>query len=141
MTLDLSKIPHDIIDKYIIPYTYTPQSPELLKDIKTYHYTLTQLFEMYYQVYREHPDGKKGIHRLLKVSVNHYLYEIEKIRNISYIKKFVWQIPLTDDKTISYPQNVGIYITCSKIKMYDALLSIFCHRSRRSHKLILLLIL
>jgi hypothetical protein len=102
MTLDLSKIPHDIIDKYIIPYTYTPQSPELLKDIKTYHYTLTQLFEMYYQVYREHPDGKKGIHRLLKVSVNHYLYEIEKIRNISYIKKFVWQIPLTDDKMELY---------------------------------------
>ena len=102
MTLDLSKIPQDIIDKYIIPYTYTPQSPELLKDIKTYHYTLTQLFEMYYQVYREHPDGKKGIHRQLKVSVNHYLYEIEKIRNISYIKKFVWQIPLTDDKMELY---------------------------------------
>ena len=102
MSLDLSKIPQDIIDKYIIPYTYTPQSPELLKDIKTYHYTLTQVFAMYYQVYREHPDGKKGIHRQLKVSVNHYLYEIEKIRNISYIKKFVWQIPLTDDKIEIY---------------------------------------
>ena len=102
MTLELSKIPQDIIDKYIIPYTYTPQSPELLKDIKTYHYTLTQLFAMYYQVYREHPEGKKGIHRQLKVSVNHYLYEIEKIRNISYIKKFVWQIPLTDDKMELY---------------------------------------
>ena len=45
MTLDLSKIPQDIIDKNIIPYTYTPQSPELLKDIKTYHYTLTQVLK------------------------------------------------------------------------------------------------
>ena len=102
MTLDLSKIPKNIIDKYIIPYTYTPQSPELLKDIKTYHYTLKKMFDMYYNVYQDHPSGKEGIHRLLKVKINHYLYEIEKIRNISYIKKIVWQIPLSDDRTEIY---------------------------------------
>ena len=102
MTLDLSKIPKEIIDKYIIPYTYTPQSPELLKDIKTFHLTLTKMFGMFYEVYREHPDDKKGIHRLLKININHFLYEIEKIRNISYIKKFVWRIPLTDNKMELY---------------------------------------
>ena len=102
MTLDLSKIPKEIIDKYIIPYTYTPQSPELLKDIKTFRFTIIRLFSMFYDVYRDHPDGKKGINSLIKVKVNHYLYEIEKIRNISYIKKFVWQIPLNDDKMELY---------------------------------------
>ena len=102
MTLDLSKIPKEIIDKYIIPYTYTPQSPELLKDIKTFHCTLTQLFDMFYKVYADNPDEKKGIHRLLKININHYLYEIEKIRNISYIKKFIWHIPLSDDRMELY---------------------------------------
>ena len=102
MSLNLSKIPKEIIDKYIIPYTYTPQSPELLKDIKTFHLTLTNMFRMFYEVYHEHPDDKKGIHRLLKININHFLYEIEKIRNISYIKKFVWRIPLTDDKMELY---------------------------------------
>ena len=102
MTLDLSKIPKEIIDKYIIPYTYTPQSPDLLKDIKTFHFTIIRLFSMFYDVYRHHPDGKKGINSLIKIKVNHYLYEIEQIRNISYIKKFVWQIPLNDDKMELY---------------------------------------
>jgi len=102
MTIDLSKIPKDIIDKHIIPYSYSPQPAELVKDIKTFHLTLTKMFEMFYEVYREHPDDKKGIHRLLKINITHYLYEIEKIRNISYIKKFVWQIPLTDDKMELY---------------------------------------
>jgi hypothetical protein len=102
MTLDLSKIPKEIIDKYIIPYTYTPQSPELLKDIKTYHYSLGKMFEWFYEVYADHPDDKEGIHRLLKVKINYFLYEKEQIRNISYIKKFIWQIPLTDDITERY---------------------------------------
>ena len=102
MTLNLSKIPKEIIDKYIIPYTYTPQSPELLNDIKTFHCTLTQLFDMFYKVYADNPDEKIGIHRLLKININHYLYEIEKIRNISYIKKFIWHIPLSDDRMELY---------------------------------------
>ena len=102
MTLNLSKIPKEIIDKYIIPYTYTPQSPELLKDITTFHCTLTQLFDMFYKVYADNPDEKIGIHRLLKININHYLYEIEKIRNISYIKKFIWHIPLSDDRMELY---------------------------------------
>jgi hypothetical protein len=102
MALDLSKIPKEIIDKYIIPYTYHTQTPELLKDIKTFHYTLNQIFEMFYEVYQDHPSGKEGIHRLLKVKITDYLYKIEKIRNISYIKKIVWQIPLSDDRTELY---------------------------------------
>ena len=100
--MDLSKIPKEIIDKYIIPYTYTPQSPDLLKDIKTYYYTLNRMFKMYYNVYQDHPAGKEGVHRLLKVKINYYLYEIEKIRNNSYIKKIVWQIPLPDDRVELY---------------------------------------
>tara|TARA_X000001036_G_scaffold431052_1_gene464702 strand:+ start:5788 stop:6177 length:390 start_codon:yes stop_codon:yes gene_type:complete len=100
--MDLSKIPKEIIDKYIIPYTYMPQSPDLLKDIKTYHCTLKKMFDMYYNVYQDHPSGKEGIHRLLKVKINYYLYEIEKIRNNSYIKKIVWQIPLPDDRAELY---------------------------------------
>ena len=61
MTLDLSKIPKDIIDKNIVPYSYSPQPAELVKDIKTFHLTLTKLFEMFYDVYEKHPDGKPGI--------------------------------------------------------------------------------
>ena len=39
----------------------------MLKDIKTFHCTLTQLFDMFYKVYADNPDEKKGIHRLLKI--------------------------------------------------------------------------
>ena len=30
----------------------------------------------------KHPEGKKGIHRQLKVSVNHYLYEMIQLESI-----------------------------------------------------------
>ena len=63
---------------------------------------MIRLFSMFYDVHRDHPEGKKGINTVIKVKVNHYLYDIEKIRNISYIKKFIWQIPLNDEKMELY---------------------------------------
>jgi hypothetical protein len=48
----LKKIPEDIIREHIIPYTYTPQDPDLCQDIQTFHKIkrhLTNIYRMYYQ--------------------------------------------------------------------------------------------
>tara|TARA_B100001059_G_C17835491_1_gene587781 strand:+ start:3265 stop:3666 length:402 start_codon:yes stop_codon:yes gene_type:complete len=95
MTLDLSKIPKDIIDKHIIPYSYSPQPAELVKDIKTFHLTLTKMFEMFYEVYREHPYGKPGIHTLLKLSITEFLSSKENTD--AFFRKILWRIPTDSD--------------------------------------------
>mgnify|MGYP001168026387 CR=1 FL=1 len=43
----IQKLPDDIIRECILPYTYRPQSPELCKDIKSYHAILQELSDMY----------------------------------------------------------------------------------------------
>ncbi len=95
MTLDLSKIPKDIIDKHIIPYSYSPQPAELVKDIKTFHLTLTKMLEMFYEVYREHPYGKPGIHTLLKLSITEFLSSKENTD--AFFRKILWRIPTDSD--------------------------------------------
>lgn len=95
MTLYLSKIPKDIIDKHIIPYSYSPQPAELVKDIKTFHLTLTKMFEMFYEVYREHPYGKPGIHTLLKLSITEFLSSKENTD--AFFRKILWRIPTDSD--------------------------------------------
>ena len=100
MTLDLSKIPKDIIDKHIIPYSYSPQPAELVKDIKTFHLTLTKMFEMFYEVYREHPYGKPGIHTLLKLSITEFLSSKENPD--AFFRKILWRIPTDSDAAELY---------------------------------------
>ena len=95
MTLDLSKIPKDIIDKHIIPYSYSPQPAELVKDIKTFHLTLTKMFEMFYEVYENHPYGKPGIHTLLKLSITEFLSSKENPD--AFFRKILWRIPTNSD--------------------------------------------
>tara|TARA_B110000467_G_scaffold146259_1_gene150356 strand:- start:182 stop:580 length:399 start_codon:yes stop_codon:yes gene_type:complete len=96
MALDLSKIPKDIIDKYIIPYTYSPQPPQLVKDIKSFHLTLTKMFEMFYEAYEKHPYGKPGIHTLLKLSITEILSSKENTD--AFFRKILWRIPTGDDR-------------------------------------------
>jgi hypothetical protein len=106
MTLDLSKIPKDIIDKNIVPYSYSPQPAELVKDIKTFHLTLTKLFEMFYDVYEKHPDGKPGIHSLVKSSIVRYIitseYDNSKENADAFFRKILWRIPTGDDRCELY---------------------------------------
>ena len=95
MTLDLSKIPKEIIDKYIIPYSYCPQPVELVEDIKTFHLTLTKMFQMFYEVYENHPYGKPGIHTLLKLSITEFLSSKENPD--AFFRKILWRIPTNSD--------------------------------------------
>ena len=42
----VSKLPADVINNHIIPYTYSPQPCLLRKDIKTYMLTYNKLLEL-----------------------------------------------------------------------------------------------
>ena len=87
--MNLSKIPTDIIYNNIIPYLYKIQPYELLKDIKTFHYTLSKVFKMYYEVYEDHPNGKVGINLLLKIKINNFLLYNNENNNENYQDKII----------------------------------------------------
>ena len=98
----LSTLSQDIITTHIIPYTYNPQPSELLKDIRVYHYTLEKMYIMFHFIYSGNIENKLGMHRLLKMCISDYLCDVEEIRHISYIKKVLWRIPLSDEKAEIY---------------------------------------
>lgn len=56
-TLDIlmykCRIPYDVAHRHIIPYTYLPQSKELLQDIRDYTQDIKLIEDMYYTRYNE----------------------------------------------------------------------------------------
>jgi len=69
-------LPDDVIQNHIIPYTYLIQSKELCKDIKTYHFTLNRITNLYKTVFE--PDLYLS---LLRLYITRYYYE--QVLNIS----------------------------------------------------------
>lgn len=47
------RIPYDVIRRHIIPYTYLPQSKELLRDIRNYKQDINLIESIYYTQYNE----------------------------------------------------------------------------------------
>ncbi|MAP67237.1 MAG: hypothetical protein CMF80_06020 [Candidatus Marinimicrobia bacterium] len=49
-------LPEEIIFQNIMPYAYCPQSPELIKDIRTYSFILNSVIEKYRECYSVHTE-------------------------------------------------------------------------------------
>ena len=57
MTFPIQKIPIDIFRDMILPYTYTPQPPALLSDLRSYCQTMVRLKALYI---RRWPPNTRG---------------------------------------------------------------------------------
>jgi len=62
MNLAVAKLP-DEIQRQILSYSHSPQSPELCEDIRNFHSSLNELYNIYYNIYivdfhEEYPEDK-----------------------------------------------------------------------------------
>ena len=72
----IHKLPMDIVLR-ILPYTYNPQTKELLEDIRNNYQTKNELFSLYYQLYivkngDEEPEDKHWLDNDLVAYTNDY---------------------------------------------------------------------
>lgn len=72
----IHKLPMDIVLR-ILPYTYNPQTKELLEDIRNNYQTKNELFSLYYQLYivengDEEPEDKNWLDNDLVAYTNDY---------------------------------------------------------------------
>jgi len=58
------ELPEEIISHHIMPYAYSPQPLELIRDIKMYYFILKKIMELYYSAYNYHSKGV--IHLILQ---------------------------------------------------------------------------
>ena len=56
-----SRLPDDIIRECILPYSYSPQPPELCADIRSFHNTYTNMCEIYDLAYPVDDESKEWL--------------------------------------------------------------------------------
>ena len=95
----LTTLPNEIVYNHIIPYTYQPQSQNLLIDIKNYSYVLTFLFRFYNEYYI-HDYHYKQILTFLKVDIRNFFFIVGGIpKRFSTI---IWRIHIMDPQMEYY---------------------------------------
>ena len=56
-----SRLPDDIIRECVLPYSYSPQPPELCADIRSFHNTYTSMCEIYDLAYPVDDESKEWL--------------------------------------------------------------------------------
>ena len=88
-----SRLPEEIIQNNILPYTYRTQSPVLLKDMKTFMYIYRKIYDIFDYIYETETDNFKDL--MIKYDITCYYAESVLDRN-------------TD--SISFYKSVNLYL-------------------------------
>ena len=68
-----SRLPEEIIQNNILPYTYRTQSPVLLKDMKTFMYIYRKIYDIFDYIYETETDNFKDL--MIKYDITCYYAE------------------------------------------------------------------
>ena len=92
----MNRLPNELIINHIIPYTYTIQSNDLMRDIKTFHFTLEKIYKLYKQKCQENPAYKDQIYEIITPNIVHFCRDnnicstkIKKYLYKNYYKRFL----------------------------------------------------
>jgi len=92
----MNRLPYELVINHIIPYTYHFQSDDLMRDIKTFHFTLHEIYKLYKEKCEQNPVYKEQIYEIITPNVVHFCRnndicsgKIKKFLYKNYYKEFV----------------------------------------------------
>jgi|TARA_B100001063_G_C16646600_1_gene493668 hypothetical protein len=129
------ELPEEIISHHIMPYAYSPQPLELIRDIKTYHFILKKTVDLYYDAYSYHTKGI--IHLILQFDALDFYksFVIKEHTDESLLNPFMSRLS-EEDPNNNY--NAGYRFFCvilakisplNRLKMYMKMLNTLKNRA------------
>ena len=100
----MNRLPYELVINHIIPYTYHFQSDDLMRDIKTFHLTLHEIYKLYKEKCEQNPVYKEQIYEIITPNVVHFCRDNDicsgKIKKFS-LEKFPFESEIDKEGSIS----------------------------------------